>query len=74
MDGSWKFYARRHINGNSIILKRKESFIVGPNCWPGIELPPANHDLIELADLFLVRGMKGSRVGRGGGGLVLSQA
>lgn len=44
-----------------IILKERivSSF---PNCWPGIELPPpANHDLIELADLFLVRGMKGSR-------------
>lgn len=43
----------------SVVLA-KGNPVVGLNSLPRIELPPTNDDLIELADLFLVRGMKGS--------------
>ncbi|CAK9795977.1 hypothetical protein ANTPLA_LOCUS592 [Anthophora plagiata] len=50
-----------------IPLRKKEY-----RCWveffPTNRITSTNHDLIELADLFLVRGMKGSVE------LVLSQA
>ncbi|KAK1137019.1 hypothetical protein K0M31_001547 [Melipona bicolor] len=62
------FYEKRvGYKRNGTILAER-NFIVRLNSWPEIELPPTNHDLIELADLFLVRGMKGSME------LVLSQA
>ncbi|CAK9808690.1 hypothetical protein ANTQUA_LOCUS5707 [Anthophora quadrimaculata] len=54
-------------NRPGIPLRKKEY-----HCWveflPTNRITSTNHDLIELADLFLVRGMKGSVE------LVLSQA